>query len=128
MPSTGDSLMMLQSYSSNLSGQSLTFFSLTPSSVSELILRSNSSSSRLDPAPTPLLKLCHSVISAPISHFINASLTFALFPLPLKTTAVTSVLKKPNLDTSVLSNYCPISNLPFLAKLLESTVASQHLF
>lgn len=78
------------SYLSNLSGQSLSCFSLsTPSSVSELILKSNSLSCRLDPAPTSLLKLRHSFISAPISHFINASLTSASFPLPLKTAAVT---------------------------------------
>ncbi|KAI2668802.1 hypothetical protein H4Q32_005609 [Labeo rohita] len=94
-------------------------------SVSKLILKSNSSSCHLDPAPTPLLKLCHSAISAPISHFINASLTSASLPLPLKTAAVTPVLKKPNLDPSVLSNYRPISNLPFISKLLESTVAAQ---
>lgn len=51
--------------------------------------------------------------------------TSASFPLSLKTADVTPVLKKPNLDLSVLSNYRPISNLPFIAKLLESTVASQ---
>jgi len=34
--------------------------------------------------------------------------------------------KKPNLDTSVLSNYLPISDIPcFMEKLLESTVVSQ---
>ncbi len=71
------------------------------------------------------MKQCHSVISAPISHFINASLVTASFPQSLKITAVTPVLKKPNLDPSVLSNYRPISNFPFIAKLLESTVASQ---
>jgi len=68
-------------------------------------LRSNSSSGLLDPAPTSLLKRCHSVISAPISHFINAYLTFASFPLPVKTAAVTHVFKKPNLEPSVLYNY-----------------------
>lgn len=37
----------------------------------------------------------------------------------------TPALKKPNLDPSVLSNYHPILNRPFIVKLLESTVASQ---
>jgi len=55
-------------------------------------------------------KLCLFVISAPISHFINAPLACASFRLPLKTAAVTPVLKKSNIDL--------ISNLPFLAKLL----------
>lgn len=100
--STSASLMMLQSLAICqiylVSGQSVLFFS-----VSELILKSNSLSCGLDPAPISLLKLCHSFISAPISHFINASLTSASFPLPLKTAAVTPVLKKPNLDPSVLT-------------------------
>ncbi len=95
------------SFEPNLSGLSLTCFSLTnPSSVSKLISKSISSSCRLDPAPTSLLKRCHSVISAPISHFINASLVTASFPQSLKIAAVT----KPNLDPTVLSNYRPISN------------------
>lgn len=66
------------SYPLNLSSQFLSCFSLTtPYSVSKLILKSNSSSCQLDPAPTSLLKPCHSAISAPISHLINASLTSA---------------------------------------------------
>ncbi len=51
-------------------------------------------------------------------------LSLHLFLSQLKS-LVTPVLKKPNLDPSVLFNYRPISNLPFIAKLLESTVASQ---
>ncbi len=38
---------------------------------------------------------------------------------------VQPVLKKPNLDKSVLCNYRPISKLPFLAKILEKTVFNQ---
>ena len=35
------------------------------------------------------------------------------------------LLKKPNLDAGILSNYRPISNLPFLPKVLENVVAKQ---
>lgn len=49
------------------STQSLTTFALTnPSLIADVIQKSNSSSSRLDPAPTFLLKHCIPVISAPI--------------------------------------------------------------
>ncbi len=86
------------SFEPNLSGHSLSCFSLTNlSSVTELISKSNSSTCRLDPAPTSLLKRCYSVISAPIAHLINASLVTA-FAQSLKIAAVTPVLKKPNLD------------------------------
>ena len=39
--------------------------------------------------------------------------------------AVTPILKKLNSDPTSLSNYHPISNLPFLAKLLEKVAALQ---
>uniref|UniRef100_A0AAR2M1F7 Reverse transcriptase domain-containing protein n=1 Tax=Pygocentrus nattereri TaxID=42514 RepID=A0AAR2M1F7_PYGNA len=50
---------------------------------------------------------------------------FWIFPTALKTTAVTPILKKPELNPTSLSNYRPISHLPFLAKVMERLVASQ---
>ncbi|GAA6075649.1 uncharacterized protein LOC119917962 [Tachysurus ichikawai] len=41
------------------------------------------------------------------------------------TAAVTPILKKTNLDPADLSNYRPISNLPFVSKIMEKAVASQ---
>lgn len=35
------------------------------------------------------------------------------------------MLKKPNLDTSIMSNYRPISKLPLISKILEKMVLSQ---
>ncbi len=35
------------------------------------------------------------------------------------------LLKKNNLDPSVINNYRPISNLPFLSKILENVVCKQ---
>ncbi len=75
------------------STQSLTTFTLTnPSLIADL--KSNSSSSRRDPAPTFLLKHCTPVISAPISHLINMSFISSTVPISLKTAAVTPILKK----------------------------------
>ena len=52
-----------------------------------------------------------------------------MVPAALKTAAVTPILKKPDSDPTSLINYRPISNLPFLAKVLERVVASQlHTF
>ncbi len=87
------------------STQSLTTFTLTnPSLIAYLIQKSNSSSSRLDPAPTFLPKHCTPVISAPISHLINMSFIPSTVPISLKTAAVTPTLKKTNLDPVNLSN------------------------
>ena len=38
---------------------------------------------------------------------------------------VKPLLKKPTLDPDILANYRPISNLPFISKILEKTVANQ---
>ena len=40
----------------------------------------------------------------------------------LKTAIVKPLLKKPSLDKNLLKNYRPISNLPFLSKILEKVV------
>jgi len=38
---------------------------------------------------------------------------------------VIPVLKKPNLDPADFTNYRPISNLPFVSKIMEKVVANQ---
>ena len=43
----------------------------------------------------------------------------------MKTAYVTPIIKKPNLEKSILSNYRPISNLSTLPKTLERVVARQ---
>ena len=51
-------------------------------------------------------------------------------PDELKIAQVGPRLKKPGLDPNVLQNYRPVSNLPFLNKVMEKVVAkqlSQHL-
>uniref|UniRef100_A0A803SUK8 Reverse transcriptase domain-containing protein n=1 Tax=Anolis carolinensis TaxID=28377 RepID=A0A803SUK8_ANOCA len=56
---------------------------------------------------------------------INASLDQGKFPSVLKQAIVRPILKKASLDSTILNNYRPISNLPFLGKVLERVVASQ---
>ena len=43
----------------------------------------------------------------------------------LKVAVIKPLLKKPTLDSEVLANYWPISNLPFMSKVLETIVAVQ---
>ena len=47
------------------------------------------------------------------------------FPAALKHALVTPLLKKPGLDPDDLANYRPVSNLPFLGKLIERAVHQQ---
>ncbi len=57
--------------------------------------------------------------------FINMCLSTGTVPDCLKHASVTPRLKKPNLDVSDLCNFRPISNLPFISKILEKVVFTQ---
>ncbi len=53
------------------------------------------------------------------------SLDYKWIPDYMKYATVRPLLKKPNLDPSVYSNFRPISNFPFIAKILEKVVFNQ---
>lgn len=55
---------------------------------------------------------------------------YAIFPMSLKTAVVIPLLKKNDLNASVLSNYRPISNLPFFGKviILNQLIAVKWLY
>ena len=57
-----------------------------------------------------------------VALLFNKSLATGHFPTEFKKAVVRPLLKKRDLDTSQLKNYRPVSNLPFLSKLLERTV------
>lgn len=48
-----------------------------------------------------------------------------VFPIALKTTMVKPLLKINNLNPTLLDNYRPVSNLPFLSKILEKLAFNQ---
>jgi hypothetical protein len=91
------------------------------------VIKSPTKSCSQDPVPTWLLK-DSSVLQTAIPLLvatINTSLSECSVPSNLKTAHVTPLLKKEGLDTKEYKNYRPVSNLPFLSKLLERVVAQQ---
>ena len=64
-------------------------------------------------------------VSTFLLDMINPSLLTGYVPQSFKVAAIKPLLKKPTLDPEVLANYRPISNLPFLSKVLEKVVADQ---
>ena len=60
-------------------------------------------------------------------NITNTSLTTGIVPPDLKTAIVKPLLKRPSLDKNLLKKYRPISNLPFLSKILEKVVFCKHL-
>ena len=79
-----------------------------------------------DPIPTELLKKVLPAIIHLLTKLVNESLQTGEFPADLKKALVTPLLKKPSLDLT-LKNYRPISNLPFVGKLMERCVIEQLL-
>ncbi|KAI2647989.1 putative RNA-directed DNA polymerase from transposon BS [Labeo rohita] len=79
----------------------------------------------LDPIPTYFFKEVIENIFLMVLDIVNLSLATGVFPETFKTAVIKPQLKKHNLDSSVLSNYRPISNIPFMSKILEKAVFRQ---
>jgi hypothetical protein len=60
-----------------------------------------------------------------IVDIVNASLSSGFFPSELKSAIIQPLLKKSGLDSEVLKNYRPVSNLSFISKVIEKVVASR---
>ena len=78
-----------------------------------------------DPIPTKFLLEVIDVLIPVIQKIVNLSLLSGHVPNQFKTATVIPLIKKHNLDPEVLGNYRPVSNLPYLSKLLERAVADQ---
>uniref|UniRef100_A0A8C9XHM2 Reverse transcriptase domain-containing protein n=1 Tax=Sander lucioperca TaxID=283035 RepID=A0A8C9XHM2_SANLU len=99
-----------------------------PLDLQQLMLRVSSAKPTtclLDPIPTRLLKEALPVVNTTLLDTINMSLLTGHVPQSFKVAVIKPILKKPTLDPEVLANYRPISNLPFLSKILEKVVANQ---
>ncbi len=93
--------------------------------LTKLIKTSKATTCMLDPIPTKLLKEVFPVISEPLLNIINSSLSLGHVPRNFKMAVIKPLIKKPQLDPGELANYRPISNLPFMSKILEKVVSSQ---
>ena len=102
-----------------------TFKPISLEELKKIVLMSKLTTCPLDPIPTPLLFDCIDVLLPTIQNIINTSLSSGLVPDIFKTAIVKPLLKKPSLDPNNLKNYRPVSNLPFLSKILEKVVLSQ---
>ena len=105
---------------------SLTIFeSVTESQVLKIIMNAPKTCCSLDPIPTNLLIDNLDFFLPHITHLVNISLSTGVFPELFKTAHVKPLLKKSTLDPNVLKNYRPVSNLPYISKVLERVVAKQ---
>lgn len=98
------------------------FTPATQEEVRALISKAPDKSCELDPLPTWLLKECADELLPLITCIINRSLGASCVPKNFKSAQIRPSLKKASLDPDILKNYRPVSNLPFLSKILEKVV------
>ena len=97
----------------------------TDAEIRKVIMNSKNTTCSLDPIPTPLLKECLDPLIPVITKLVNTSLSTGCVSTSFKHALVKPLLKKSTLDSNDFKNYRPISNLPFLSKVMEKIVASR---
>ncbi|GFR96463.1 reverse transcriptase-like protein [Elysia marginata] len=110
-PFNGDTLQLLKE--------------VTEKEVKDIIRQSPAKSCALDPIPTNILMTCLDDVLPHITTIINNSLRTGEVPTCFKNAIVKPIITKTGLDENDLTNYRPVSNLPFLSKILEKVVLTQ---
>ena len=88
---------------------------------SKIIENLKNTSNNNNTLPVKLFKLAKNFLLHPLCYIINLSIESGIFPDILKHANITPVYK--NGDRHCISNYRPISVLPFLGKILEKCIA-----
>ena len=91
-------------------------------SVNDILQHINkapSNSFLLDAQPTWFLKQNTQTLVPIITRIVNRSLSTGVFPSSLKHAVIAPIIKKQSLDRNLLNNYRPVSNIPFLSKVIE---------
>ena len=96
-----------------------------PDDVSRIIKASLAKGCDLDPAPTFLINEYLDVMLPFLTRLCNASIQTGCLPTSQKIAMVTPRLKKSGLDPAATQNYRPISNLPFMSKVIEKLILAQ---
>ena len=83
------------------------------------IIKTSPKSCLLDPWPTFLIKECIDILVQSLTKLVNCSLMEGCVPDTFTMAVVTPLIKKANLPSDDLKNYCPVSGLSFISKLVE---------
>ena len=100
------------------------FHPVTAQYVERIIKASSNSSCALDPIPTSVLKQCTDEMIPTLQQIINKSLVNSQVPNELKHAIILPRVKKVGQSLEP-TNYRPVSNLPYLSKLLEQSAIDQ---
>ena len=123
--SNKDSTVLTDYELPNLSSSLSSFELATQEEVRLIMQKSLKKTCVLDPLPTCLLMECLPGILPTVTQIINLSISSSCFPPSLKDAIVTPLLKKSSLDPDEFKNFRPVSNLPYISKLIERVIASR---
>ena len=98
---------------------------LTEPDLIRIIRDMNAKSCSLDPIKTLVFKSSIENVIPMALKIVNASLTSGTVTSAFEQAIVRPLPKKSGLDPNQLSNYRPVSNLPFMSKVLEKAVLNQ---
>ena len=102
----------------------LNFKHLTEEQVLNIINQMQYTTCEMDPCNTKFLMKFKDTLIRVITKIINVSLTTGQYLDDWKIAVVRPLIKGPNLDMEY-KNYCPMSNLSFMAKLIEKVAETQ---
>lgn len=97
--------------------QSFFLLPTSPTEVRSTILNLKNTSAGLDKVHASYIKDVVDVISGPFAYIVNLIFETGVFPKELKKSKTIPVFKKG--DRTMISNYRPISILPFFSKVVE---------
>ena len=97
------------------------FHDVSKNEIQKILSNSPRTTCDLDPIPSALLKKCSDAVLPTMTKIISNSMNLGEIPSSLTAAQILPMLKKVNLDSSMLANYRPISNLCFLSKTLHSS-------
>ena len=121
LQSSTNPLVQLSDTHADVSEPLVAFVPASQEEVRAIIKRSPDKSCELDPLPTWLLK--HYIVW--MSSFLSLPTSSTLQWRDFKCARIRPLLKKPGLDHDTLKHYRPVSNLPFISKILEKVVDSR---
>ena len=102
-----------------------TFTPIDDAEFMEILSDLNKKECENDPIPLKLLTQCIDELKPIMMFIVNDSLSTGVFPSILKNALVRPVIKDENGEVNNYKNYRPISNLPFLSKVIEKSVQRQ---
>ena len=115
-----------EDYSESFSGAPFSQFKPVSEDELRVIIKElNKKECEEDPIPLKIFMQCLNELMQILLFIINDSLINGRFPSLLKNALVRPAIKDESGDINSYKNYRPISNLPFLSKILEKAVQKQ---